>query len=142
MNIYVGNLAYSVKHADLRAAFEKYGTVDEAEVVIDRRSNRSRGYGFVRMSDDAQARGAIAALNGSELAGRKIRVDESKPKGENEPRRQDRPPAGRRGREAGAAPTGKSAAAAAKPAPTPQPAPAAAPAQGGVLGFFKRLFGG
>lgn len=82
MNIYVGNLPYSVQDEELREAFETYGEVLSAEVIFDRRTQRSRGYGFVEMDNDDEAREAIAALNGSDFQGRELRVDESKPKEE------------------------------------------------------------
>ncbi len=80
MNIYVGNLPYSVQDQELREAFEEFGEVLSAEVIFDRRTQRSRGYGFVEMQDDDDGRDAIAALNGSDFQGRELRVDESKPK--------------------------------------------------------------
>ncbi len=80
MNIYVGNLPYKVRDDELREKFEAFGAVTSAEVIIDRRTQRSRGYGFVEMSDDNAAREAISALNGSEMHGRELRVDESLPK--------------------------------------------------------------
>ncbi|MEM7469453.1 MAG: RNA-binding protein [Pseudomonadota bacterium] len=84
MNIYVGNLPYSVRNDELREAFEEFGTVDSAEVIFDRRTKRSRGYGFVEMSDEDEARDAIQALNGTNFQGRELRVDESKPKSEKQ----------------------------------------------------------
>jgi len=83
MNIYVGNLSYSTTDASLRQAFEQYGAVDSAKVVIDRATNRSRGFGFVEMSDDSEGRAAIDALNGSDLDGRSLRVNEARPREEN-----------------------------------------------------------
>ena len=77
INIYVGNLPYSVKSDELKEAFEAYGDVASAEVIFDRRTKRSRGYGFVEMNNDDDAREAIAALNGSDFQGRELRVDES-----------------------------------------------------------------
>ncbi len=137
MNIYVGNLAYSVTETDLRALFERHGTVESAEVVFDRRSNRSRGYGFVRMPDDA-GRAAIAALNGSELQGRQLRVDESRPRpaGATTERRPSR------GRGPGGGPTRHAGERrpAAERRPTAAPEPAVATAAG-VMGFLRRLFG-
>jgi cold-inducible RNA-binding protein len=82
MNIYVGNLPYSVQDEELREAFEAFGEVSSAEVIFDRRTQRSRGYGFVEMQNDDDGREAIAALNGSDFQGRELRVDESKPKDE------------------------------------------------------------
>jgi RNA recognition motif-containing protein len=86
MNIYVGNLPYNVQDAELRGAFEPYGTVTSVEVIFDRRTQRSRGYGFVEMENENEANEAIGALNGSEFQGRELRVDESKPKTKNRPR--------------------------------------------------------
>ena len=82
MNIYVGNLPYSVQDEELREAFEAYGDVMSAEVIFDRRTQRSRGYGFVEMQNEDEGHEAIAALNGSDFQGRELRVDESKPKDE------------------------------------------------------------
>jgi len=85
MNIYVGNLPYSVKSQELREAFEKFGQVAAAKVIIDRRTKRSRGYGFVEMANDGDARRAIAELNGSDFKGRELRVDESQPREARQP---------------------------------------------------------
>ncbi len=82
MNIYIGNLPYSVQDEELREAFEDFGEVLSAEVIFDRRTQRSRGYGFVEMQNDDDGHDAIAALNGSDFQGRELRVDESKPKDE------------------------------------------------------------
>lgn len=80
MNIYVGNLSYDTTEDSLREAFEPHGRVDAARVVIDRYTNRSRGFGFVEMADDTEAQAAIAALDGTSLDGREIRVNEAKPR--------------------------------------------------------------
>jgi len=80
MNIYVGNLPYSTTDADLDAAFAAYGTVDKAKVVTDRETGRSRGFGFVEMANDDEAREALSALNGHEMDGRKLIVNEARPK--------------------------------------------------------------
>lgn len=80
MKIYVGNLSYSVSSEDLRAAFEEFGTVDSAEVVMDRNSGRSRGFGFAEMSNDEEAKAAIAALNGKDMDGRPLNVSVARPK--------------------------------------------------------------
>jgi len=85
MNLYVGNLAYSVTEADLRAAFEAFGTVDRASVITDRDSGRSKGFGFVEMPDNSEADAAIKALNETALDGRNIKVNEARPR-ENRPR--------------------------------------------------------
>jgi RNA recognition motif-containing protein len=80
MDIYVGNLAYSTNDESLRVAFSAYGEVASARVVSDRMTGRSKGFGFVEMPDRAQAQSAIDALNGKELDGRTLRVNESQPK--------------------------------------------------------------
>ena len=80
MDIYVGNLAYSTNDESLRSAFSVYGEVASARVVSDRMTGRSKGFGFVEMPDRAQAQSAIDALNGKELDGRTLRVNESQPK--------------------------------------------------------------
>ena len=80
MNIYVGNLAYQVTDADLKTAFEAHGEVDSARVIMDRDSGRSKGFGFVEMSDSTQANAAIEALNGTELNGRALTVNEARPR--------------------------------------------------------------
>jgi len=82
MNIFVGNLAYTTGDNDLRAAFEQYGRVDSARVINDRETNRSRGFGFVEMQNDNEARTAIQALDGSEIGGRAIKVNEARPREE------------------------------------------------------------
>ena len=80
MDIYVGNLAYKSTDEDLRTLFAQYGEVTSARVVVDRASGRSKGFGFVEMPNEEQAAAAIAALNGHDLDGRPIRVNESQPK--------------------------------------------------------------
>lgn len=80
MRIYVGNLSYSVGDDSLRAAFEPYGAVTSAEVVMDRNTNRSRGFGFVEMENDEEAKAAIEALNEKDLEGRPINVNEARPR--------------------------------------------------------------
>ncbi len=77
-NLYVGNLAFQTTADDLREAFSPYGTVDSAQVVGDRDTGRSRGFGFIEMSDGAEQ--AIAALNGAQLQGRTLTVNEAKPR--------------------------------------------------------------
>jgi len=72
--IYVGNLAYSVGDDELERLFTPYGTVSSAKVIIDRYDNRSKGFGFVEMEDDAAADAAIEALNGKENSGRQLKV--------------------------------------------------------------------
>lgn len=80
--IYVGNLPYSTDNEQLVQIFSAFGEVVEATVVIDRDSGRSKGFGFVQMSDDAAARNAIASLNGTMLDNRTIRVNEAQPRPE------------------------------------------------------------
>jgi len=80
MNIYVGNLSYDTGNDDLRDAFEQYGRVDDARVIEDRETGRSRGFGFVEMGDDNEAKAAMEALNGKELQSRAITVNEARPR--------------------------------------------------------------
>lgn len=87
MKIYVGNLSYEVTDDKLSAMFAKYGEVDSATVITDRDTGRSKGFGFVEMSDLKQAQEAMNTLNGTELDGRSITVNEARPR---EPRRDDR----------------------------------------------------
>jgi len=82
MNVYVGNLPYSATNDSLREAFEAYGEVTSANVISDRDSGRSKGFGFVEMSDDAAAKQAIEKLNGTEMDGRTITVNEARPREE------------------------------------------------------------
>ncbi len=86
MNIYVGNLAYSVTDDELREAFAAFGDVSRASVIMDRDTGRSKGFGFVEMPDDSQAEAAIKELKEKTLGGRPIRVNEARPR-EDRPRR-------------------------------------------------------
>ena len=86
MNIYVGNLAYSVTDEDLREAFGASGEVSSASVITDKFSGQSKGFGFVEMPNAAEANAAIRALNEKPLKGRNLRVNEAKPR-EERPRR-------------------------------------------------------
>ena len=86
MNIYVGNLAYSVTDNELHDAFAEFGEVSRANVIMDRDTGRSKGFGFVEMSDNAQAEAAINGLNETPLSGRAIRVNEARPR-DDRPRR-------------------------------------------------------
>lgn len=86
MDIYVGNLAYATNDESLRTAFSQYGEVASARVVSDRMTGRSKGFGFVEMPDREQAQAAIDALNGTDLDGRTLRVNESQPKPQGERR--------------------------------------------------------
>ena len=78
MNIYVGNLSWGMSDQDLENLFAEHGSVTSAKIITDRMTNRSRGFGFVEMSDGAEA--AIAALNDTEVEGRKLVVNESRPR--------------------------------------------------------------
>src|SRR5262249_49008359 len=76
----VGNLAYGLTDSDLQALFEPYGTVQSAQVIMDRDTGRSKGFGFVEMGSDSEAQAAITALNGAEKEGRPLTVNEARPK--------------------------------------------------------------
>ena len=76
MNIYVGNLSYGVSDDQLREVFEAYGTVSSAKVISDKYSGRSKGFGFVEMDDDNEAKSAIEDLDGAEIDGRAVKVNE------------------------------------------------------------------
>ena len=78
--LYVGNLAYSVGDSDLQRLFEPHGAVASAQVIMDRDTGRSKGFGFVEMGTDAEAQAAITAMNGVELEGRALTVNEARPK--------------------------------------------------------------
>ena len=80
MNVYVGNLSYDLSEDDLKSAFEEYGEVSSAKIIFDRYSGRSKGFGFVEMSSDDEAKAAIEALSGKELGGRTLVVNEARPK--------------------------------------------------------------
>lgn len=80
--IYVGNFAFSLSESDLRTMFEPYGHVESVTLVTDRDTGRSRGFGFVEMTEDKEASSAIAALNGRESDGRPLTVNEARPKTE------------------------------------------------------------
>lgn len=80
MNIYVGNLSYNVRESDLQEVLEEFGPVTSAKIIIDRMSNRSKGFGFVEMENDADAKNAIEALNGKEFQGRPMVVKEALPR--------------------------------------------------------------
>lgn len=89
MNIYVGNLSWNTDDDELRGAFEAFGEVSSAKVIMDRETGRSRGFGFVEMSDDNAAKQAIEGMNDKDLGGRTLRVNEARP-------RDDRPRGPRR----------------------------------------------
>ncbi len=80
MNIYVGNLPYSVTDESLREMFEPFGKVSTASVIMDRETGRSKGFGFVEMADNAEAQAAIDKLNGNDCGGRALKINESVPR--------------------------------------------------------------
>ena len=80
LNIYVGNIAWSMTEDDLEALFAEHGAVTSANIITDKYSGRSRGFGFVEMEDDAAAEAAIEALNETEHSGRALRVNQAKPR--------------------------------------------------------------
>ena len=82
MNIYVGNLPYSFNSSDLENVFTPYGEASSAQVIMDRATGRSRGFGFVEMDDDAAGREAIEKLDGSDIDGRRLTVNEARPRQE------------------------------------------------------------
>ena len=89
MNIFVGNLSFNATEDELRQLFEAYGAVDKVNVITDRDTGRARGFGFVEMPDSSAAKAAIAGLQGKDLGGRTLNVNEAKPR---EPRRESRGP--------------------------------------------------
>ncbi len=119
MNIYVGNLPYKIRDEELRDAFEEFGKVLSAEVIIDRRSKRSRGYGFVEMDTERDAFDAIEALHQSDFYGRELRVQPANSDDKAKP-------ISRRSRNRN---SGK------------QASRDNSSDSGGVLGFIKRIFG-
>ena len=82
MNIFVGSLNYHMTDEDLQAVFEEYGEVSSARIIMDRETNRSKGFGFVEMEDEEAAEAAIAGLDGAEIEGRTIAVSVAKPRTE------------------------------------------------------------
>lgn len=89
MRIYVGNLPYEVTDYDLEAAFTSYGSVESAQVISDRDTGRSKGFGFVEMPESGEAEAAISGLNGQDMKGRNLTVNEARPRAER-PARNDR----------------------------------------------------
>ena len=87
MKIYVGNLPYSVTSSDLSELFEEHGQVVDAQVVSDRETGRSRGFGFIDMPDSSEANEAIKALNATNLKGRTLTVNQARPRSDRGPRR-------------------------------------------------------
>lgn len=86
MKLYVGNLAFSATDGDLREVFSQFGTVTDASILMDRTSGRSRGFGFVTMSSHEEGLAAIEGLNGQEVGGRRLTVNEARPMEERPPR--------------------------------------------------------
>ncbi|MCY4641822.1 MAG: RNA-binding protein [Gammaproteobacteria bacterium] len=80
MNIYIGNLPYSISEDELRELFAVHGEVSSASIIMDRESGRSKGFGFIEMPDKAQGESAINALNESNVQGRNVRVNEARPR--------------------------------------------------------------
>lgn len=85
--LYVGNLSYAVTDAELQEMFAEVGNVEEAVVIVDRMSGRSKGFGFVTMADDGEAEQAIEKFNGVEAGGRTLTVNEARPRTDRGPRR-------------------------------------------------------
>ena len=83
MNIYVGNMSYDTNEEELRQIFEEFGTVESVKIIIDRNTDRSKGFGFLDMDDNDAANAAIAKLNGTDLDGRTIKVNEARPRENN-----------------------------------------------------------
>jgi len=84
--LYVGNLGYGVTDRDLTKMFEPHGTVESAQIIMDRETGRSKGFGFVEMKSDQEAKTAIAALNGQDSGGRALTVNEAKPRAQGDRR--------------------------------------------------------
>jgi cold-inducible RNA-binding protein len=80
--LYVGNLSYDTTDSDLQTLFGPHGTVQSAQVIMDRDAGRSKGFGFVEMNNDQEAQAAIAALNGQQVSGRALTVNEARPRAE------------------------------------------------------------
>lgn len=87
MNIYVGNLRYNLSEEALKNIFEEFGDVTSVKIIKDKFSGESKGFGFVEMASDADARRAIAELNGKDIEGRSLRVNEARPREERPARR-------------------------------------------------------
>jgi RNA recognition motif-containing protein len=82
MNIYVGNLSYTLSESELQDAFAEFGEVSSAKILSDRETGRSRGFGFVEMPNQAEGEAAVAQLNGKDVGGRALRVNEARPREE------------------------------------------------------------
>ena len=87
MDIYVGNLPWSATEQELTDSFGEFGTVEKATIIVDRDSGRSKGFAFVTMNDNEEANNAIEAINGTDLGGRALKVNEARPREERPPRR-------------------------------------------------------
>ena len=83
MNIYVGNISYSLKEDDLRELFEEYGEVSSVKIITDKYSGRSKGFGFIEMDDEEEAKAAIDSMNKKEIEGRQLVVNTARPKPSN-----------------------------------------------------------
>ncbi len=83
MNIYIGNLSYEVTEEDLKQAFETFGEVESVKIIKDKYTNRSKGFGFVEMPDNADAQSAINDLNDTEIKGRTLKVNKARPRSES-----------------------------------------------------------
>ncbi|MBN2184858.1 MAG: RNA-binding protein [Candidatus Krumholzibacteriota bacterium] len=83
MKIYVGNMSFDTGESDLRKAFEEHGSVDSATIITDRDTGRSKGFGFVEMTDDTEAQAAIDGLNDKEFMGRTLKVNKARPRNDN-----------------------------------------------------------
>ncbi len=88
MNIYCGNLPYKITEDELKALFTEHGAVSRVNIIIDRQSGRSKGFGFVEMDNDDEAKKAIEAIDGTDVQGRNLKVNEARPR-EDRPRRRD-----------------------------------------------------
>ncbi len=87
MRIYVGNLSYQTNDSDLEDAFAQFGQVTSARVIMDKMTNRSRGFGFVEMENDSEGHTAIQKMDGADLGGRTLKVNEARPREERSPAR-------------------------------------------------------
>ena len=101
MNIYVGNLSYEVTEEDLKEAFKAFGEIETVKVILDNETGRSKGFGFVEMSNNADAQSAIDDLNDKELKGRALKVNKARPRTENRGGREGFGGGRRGGREGG-----------------------------------------
>jgi len=95
MNIFVGNMSYQANEEEIRALFEPFGEIDSVKIITDRDTGRSRGFGFVEMPNDDEAKAAIESLDGKDLDGRNLKVNESRPRPDRDGGGGRRPPRGR-----------------------------------------------